>query len=442
MGPQGATFLIAYLFVSLALAIAATPARGQSALDAAVKSGVDGMVAELVQIRRQIHSHPELSNREVETAKLVIAKLREFGFAENELRTGVAHNGVIALLKGSRERPVVAVRADMDALPLTEETGLPYASTVTAEYGGKTLGVMHACGHDMHTTVLLGVAKVLRSIRDKVPGTVLFIFQPSEEGAPAGEEGGASLMIKEGALENPRPEAHFALHVSPEVKVGQLGWSAGPTCAAVDRLTVTVTGASGHAAYPWLTHDPVVTAARVVEALQTVHSREVDTRQPSVLSIGIIEGGTRWNIIPEQVRLEGTLRTHNEEVREFIKQRVVEMVKSVCESGRCTGTVEWYAYGPALINNPELAKEVAASLKRLVGDEKVMALEPTMGGEDFAYFAQLAPGVYYRLGVCPEGVTEMAPLHSEKFAPDESALPLGVRSMCTVVLDYLQSRSR
>jgi amidohydrolase len=424
------------------MAVAASPARGQRALDAAVKSAVAGMEAELVQVRRHIHSHPELSNREVETAKFVVQKLRESGFRAEDIRSGIAHNGVIALLKGSRERPVVAIRADMDALPITEKTGLPFASKVTAEYAGKTVGVMHACGHDVHTTVLLGVAKVLRSLRDRLPGTVMFIFQPCEEGAPPGEEGGARLMLKQGVLDSPRPDAIFALHVSPEVQVGQLGFTSGPTCAAVDRLAITVRGASGHAAYPWLTHDPVVTAARVVQALQTVHSREVDTRQPSVVSIGIIEGGMRWNIIPDQVRLEGTLRTHNEEVRAFIKQRVTEIAQSVCQSGRCTAEVEWEAYGPSLNNDPELAQQVAASLKRLVGEQNVVPLEPTMGGEDFAYFTQVVPGVYYRLGVRPEGVAEMPPLHNESFAPDEGCLPLGVGSMCAVVLDYLEAHGK
>ncbi|MFQ5809414.1 MAG: M20 family metallopeptidase [Armatimonadota bacterium] len=438
MGGHSATLMIAYAGLAVAMAMATGPARGQSALDAAVKSAAADMEAELVQIRRHIHSHPELSNREVATAKFVVGKLREFGFAEADIRTGIAHNGVIALLQGARERPIVAVRADMDALPITEETGLPYASKATAQYAGKTVGVMHACGHDMHTTVLLGVAKVLRAMRERVPGTVVFIFQPCEEGAPPGEEGGASLIVAEGALENPRPEAFFALHGSPEIEVGQLGYTSGPTCAAVDRLKITIRGASGHAAYPWLTHDPVVTAARVVQALQTVHSREVDTRQPSVVSIGIIEGGMRWNIIPDEVKLEGTVRTHNEEVRAFIKQRITELVQSTCESARCTAEVEWHPYGPALLNDPALAEQAAASLKRLVGDENVVVLEPTMGGEDFAYFTQMAPGMFYRLGVRPEGVDEMPPLHNEKYAPDEGCLPLGVQSMCTVVLDYLE----
>jgi len=438
MGGYNATLLIAYACLAIGIAMAAGPARGQGPMDAAVKSAVAEMGTELVRIRRHIHSHPELSNREVETAKFVVQKLREFGFSAEDIRTGIANNGVIALLQGTRARPVVAIRADMDALPITEATGLPYASEVTTEYAGKTVGVMHACGHDVHTAVLLGAAKTLHGMRNNVPGTVVFIFQPCEEGAPPGEEGGASLMVTEGALEDPRPDAFFALHVSPEVEVGQLGYTSGPTCAAVDRLKITVRGASGHAAYPWLTHDPVVTAARVISALQTVHSREVDTRQPSVVSIGIIEGGMRWNIIPDEVKLEGTVRTHNEEVRAFIKQRIDEIVGGVCESARCTAEVEWHAYGPALINDPGLAEQVATSLKRLVGEENVVVLEPTMGGEDFAYFTQIAPGAFYHLGVRPKEVDEMAPLHNEKFAPDEGCLPLGVRSMCAVVLDYLE----
>jgi amidohydrolase len=442
MAGHGVTLLIGYACLVVAMAMAAGPVRGQRATEAAVKAAATGMADELVAIRRHIHANPELSNREVETAKFVAGKLREFGFAEEDIKTGVAHNGIIALLKGGRDGPVVGVRADMDALPITEDTGLPYASAVTAEYAGKTVGVMHACGHDINTTVLLGTAKALQSMRDKVPGTVVFIFQPCEEGAPAGEEGGASLIVKEGALDDPRPAAFFGLHASPEVGVGQFGYTMGPTCAAVDQLEIIISGASGHAAYPWLTHDPVVTAARVVTALQTVHSREVDTRQPSVVSIGIIEGGTRWNIIPEEVRLEGTVRTHNEEVRAFIKQRITEIVESVCESARCTGTVNWRPYGPSLISDPGLAASAAASLKGLVGEENVVLLEPTMGGEDFAYYTQMAPGIFYRLGVRPEGVEEMAPLHNEQFAPDEGCLPVGVRAMCTVVLDYLESNGK
>ncbi len=353
----------------------------------------------------------------------------------------MARHGVIALLKGGRPGPVVAVRADMDALPVTEQTGLPFASKVRATYLGQDVGVMHACGHDIHTAVQLGVASVLTAMRAELPGTVKFIFQPAEEGAPPGEQGGASLMVKEGALQNPRPQAIFSLHAFSEMAVGELGYSEGPAFSAADTWEVKIVGRQAHGARPELSIDPVVTAAQFVEALQTIRSRTFSGHEPGVVTIGTIHGGQRHNIIPGEVTLSGTIRTFKAEMSTLAEARLRAILKGVTEANGATGEVVRYERGaPATINDAALTRESAAALERAVGKDKVTRIPAAMGSEDFSFFANEVPGFYYRLGQVKPGTTS-GDHHTPTFLADDGAIPVGVKAMSYLIYDYL-SRHR
>ncbi len=389
----------------------------------------DQAMEQVLDWRHHIHRHPELSNRETETGKYIAEQLREIGV--DDMETGVAHNGVIALIKGKHPGPCVGLRADIDALPVTEQTGLPFAS--------ENEGVMHACGHDCHTAMLLGTAKVLSQMRDEIHGTVKLIFQPCEEGAPAGEEGGASLMAKEGVLKDPDVSAVFGMHVNPEIETGKFGYVLGGAMAAVGKFRVEIKGKQTHAAYPWHGVDPVVTSAHVITALQTIVSRVVDTREPAVVTVGIVKGGTRWNIIPDSVVLEGTIRVHSDQVSEQVNEAFKRIIQKTAESHGATATIEMSSYGPVTWNDPALGKQMLPTLEQVVGDTNVVEVKPSMGGEDFAYFAQEVPGFYFLLGVRNEEIGAVHPLHSPNMVVDEAALPNGVRAMSTVALDYLKA---
>lgn len=391
-------------------------------------------VKEIVEIRHQIHSNPELGNREEETAALVAQRLRDLGF--DRVQTGVAHTGVVGVLHGGKPGPVVAVRADMDALPVKEETGFSFASTKTAMWEGREVPVMHACGHDIHTSVGLGVATVLAEMKADLPGTVKFIFQPAEEGPPAGEEGGAPLMMEEDALEDPRPEAIFALHSYPEMEVGELGYTPGPALAAVDHFYITIQGQQAHGARPHQSVDPVVMASQAVTALQTIRSRNLNPRAASVVTVGMIHGGERFNIIPDQVKLEGTVRTYDEDVRDAVERRMREILDGITRAGGGSVELRYDRNMPATINDRELTERVAPALERAVGAENVRQVPPTMGGEDFAYFAREIPGFYFRLGTTAPG-TETGGLHTPTFRASDESVPVGIRAMTQVVLEYL-----
>lgn len=354
--------------------------------------------AEAIRMREQIHQNPELGNREFKTAELVADHLTALGI---EIRTGVAHTGVVGVLKGERPGPVVAIRADMDALPVTEETVLPFRSTVRTTYLGKEVGVMHACGHDVHTAVQLGVASILADMKDDLPGTVKFIFQPAEEGPPPGEEGGADLMVRENVLQDPAPEAIFGLHALPSLEVGTVGYTIGPAFAAVDHFTITVRGRQAHGARPEEGIDPVVMASEIVLALQTIRSRALSPLEPSVVTVGIFRGGERFNIIPQEVHLEGTVRTYNPEVRDTVESRVNAILEGI--TGAYGGSYELdYDRGtPSVINDPALSREMAGYLSDAPGVDEVLELPPTMGGEDFAYFSNEIPG--FSTGSVPPG---------------------------------------
>jgi amidohydrolase len=388
----------------------------------------------VTELRHQIHQNPELSNREEKTSALVADYLRKLGL---EVRTGVAHHGVIGVLKGGQPGPVVALRADMDALPVTEATDFPFASKVRTTYDGQEVGVMHACGHDVHTVVQLGVASVLASMKPTLRGTVVFIFQPAEEGVPAGENGGAAQMVKEGALQNPRPEAIFGLHTYAEMGVGDLGYYEGPAMSASDTWEVKITGRQSHGARPELSIDPIVTAAQFVEALQTIRSRTFAGTEPAVVTVGTIHGGTRHNIIPAEVTLSGTIRTFRMEASQLAEKRLRDILKGVTEAAGATGEVVRYVRGaPATINDEKLTRRVVPSLEKAVGKGHVSKLAPAMPSEDFSYFANDVPGFYYRLGMVRAGTTS-GDHHTPTFRADDSSIPVGIKAMSTIVLDYL-----
>jgi amidohydrolase len=375
-----------------------------------------------------------LGNREVETARLVAAHLRSLGF--DEVRTGVAHTGVVGVLRGGRPGPVVAVRADMDALPVTEATDLPFRSTVRSTYAGQEVGVSHACGHDVHTAIQLGVASILASLRADLPGTVLFIFQPAEEGPPPGEEGGAELMLKEDVFASPRPSAIFGLHTFAEMTVGKVGYTPGPALAAIDQFWITVGGKQSHGAAPHLSVDPVVMASQLVLALQTIRSRNLPPLAPSVVTVGIIQGGTRFNIIPGEVRLEGTVRTYDADVRNTVERRMREIAAGITAAGGGRYELTYQRGSPATVNDVALTERMLPTVRRVLGDSNVVRLDPAMVSEDFAHFANVIPGFYYRLGQVAPG-TASGDHHTPTYRADDAMIPVGMRVMSTLLLDFL-----
>jgi amidohydrolase len=417
-----------------ALAQKAAP-KANTGLSSRIDQETQKVTPQIIELRHRIHQNPELSNRESQTAELVAAHLRSLGL---EPRTGVAKTGVVALLKGGKPGPLIAVRADMDALPVIEQTDLPFKSTKKDTFLGQEVGVAHACGHDVHTTSLLGVASVLSAVRQDLPGSILFIFQPAEEGPPPGEEGGADLMLKEGLFGKDKPAAIFALHSFPDLEVGQIGYNPGPTMAAVDQFRITIKGKQSHGAYPHQSIDPIVIGAEAVMALQTIRSRYLPPLEPSVITVGIFRGGERFNIIPGEVMLEGTVRTYNENVRNEVERRMRQILDGITRANGTTFELDYKRNAPATINAPALSKAVQPLLERAVGAGNVKIVEPSMGGEDFAYFANEVPGFYYRLGVVKPGTTSGG-LHTPTFRADDSAVPVGIRVMSRLLADYLSS---
>ncbi len=391
--------------------------------------------------RRDFHEHPELGNREFRTAAIVADHLRSLGL--DEVRTGVAHTGVVGLLKGGLPGPVVALRADMDALPVREEVDVPFASKATAPWNGETVGVMHACGHDCHTAILMGVAEILAGLRGQLRGSVKFIFQPAEEMPPEGENGGAKMMIEQGALEQPVPQAIFGLHVTSRLPVGVIGYRPGPTMASSDKLKITVHGRQTHGAAPWAGVDPIVTAAQVILGLQTVVSRGVDiSREPAVVTIGAIKGGVRENIIPDSVEMRGTIRSFDEDMRDEIHERVTTLAEAVSRGSRAGCTVCITKNYPVTINDPALTDAMAPTLQRVAGAGHVHVVHKVTGSEDFSYFQRLVPGLFFFVGVVPEGQDPAhAPSnHSPRFFVDERSLGLGLRALAHVACDFLEAQ--
>ena len=407
---------------------------------------IDALAAEVepkvIAWRRDIHQHPELGNREVRTAKLVADHLRALGL---EVQTGVAHTGVVALLRGSKPGPVVALRADMDALPVTEEVELPFASKVRTQWAGKETGVMHACGHDTHVAILMGTAEILTRMKADLPGTVRFIFQPAEEGPPPGEEGGAQLMIKQGVMESPKPDAVFGLHIGSQFETGQLAYRPGPAMAASDILRITVKGRQTHGASPWGGVDPIVVAAQIVLGLQTIVSRQVNiSKEPAVVTIGGIDGGNRFNIIPDKVEMVGTVRTFDEPLRDDIHRRIRATAENIAAASGATAEVSIEKGYAVTVNDPALTQRMLPTLERVAGSGNVVLTDRRMGAEDFSFLAQKAPGLFVFLGGSPRGtdLSKVAFNHSPRFYIDESALVLGVRTLTNLTVDYLNGSGK
>jgi len=392
----------------------------------------------VIEWRRDIHQNPELSNREVRTAKLVAEHLKRLGL---EVRTGIAHTGVSAYLKGGRPGPTIALRADMDALPVTEKTDVPFRSRATGTYRGETVGVMHACGHDVHTSVLMGVAQTLTAMRASLPGNVLFIFQPAEEGAPDGEQGGASLMLKEGLFEKYPPEAVFGLHSWSMLRAGEIGLRIGPMMAASDSFRVEVLGRQAHGSRPWQSIDPIVTSAQIINALQTIVSRQVDlTQNPAVVTVGAIKGGVRHNIIPDRAEFLGTIRTFDKTQRAEIISGMKRVIESTAASAGATATFTVAADGnPVTYNDPGLTERMLPTLRRVVGEQNVKIVPLVTGAEDFSFYAEKVPSLFFLVGATPAGQDPAtAPgNHSDYFYVDEDSIPIALRALTQVAVDYL-----
>jgi amidohydrolase len=428
--------LIAIIAAATILAQAPSAASpSPSAIDKAAAA----IEQEMLEWRRHLHQNPELSNREVETARFVADKLRAFGL---EPRTNVARHGVVAVLKGGRPGGVVALRADMDGLPVTEETGLPFASRAKSEYEGRPVGVMHACGHDTHVAMLLAVAKLLSGLRAEIPGSVKFIFQPAEENVPREERpAGAEAMIAAGVLKDPAVDAIFGVHVYANMPTGEVSWISGPMMAAADSYEIIVRGRQTHGATPWAGVDPVVIGSQIVLALQTIVSRQVNiTAQPAIVTVGQFEAGVRNNIIPDSARLVGTIRTFDTAMQKDIHERIRRTATQIAAAAGATADVRIDLGYPVTVNNPALTKQMLGTLRRVAGNNLVEGTKIT-GAEDFSYFQQQVPGLFLLLGITPPAEVGKAPQnHSPKFFVDEAALITGVRTLAHLAVDYLNTR--
>jgi amidohydrolase len=403
-----------------------------------INRAVDRNVQAMIELRHQVHQHPELSNREFETSKLVAGRLRAIGL---DVQTGIAHTGVVGILKGARPGPVVAVRSELDALPVTEENSLPFKSTVRSTYNGQEVGVAHACGHDIHIAAILGVATILASMREQLRGTVIFIFQPAEEGPPAGEEGGAELMLKEGLFGKLRPDAVFGMHSLGTLDVGQISYSPGPTNASDANFSIEFHGKQAHAAWPQDSVDPVIMAAEAVMELQTIRARNLAPGDPAVLSVTMLHTGVRTNIIPDQATLGGTIRTFDDKVEARIEARLGEIVESIARGAGGSAEVRFYDRVPVSVSDPALVKRMLPAIERAVGKSNVTLSPPVMAADDFAYFGQTAPAFFFMLGTQKPGTTSGIN-HATSFLADDSSIAVGMRAMTQVLVEYLQTTAQ
>lgn len=418
-------FIILFLFI-------AGNAMAQTSIP---EKEFDNIEDQVIEWRRDFHQHPELSNREFETAKKIATHLKSLGL---EVKTGVAKTGVVGILKGDKAGKVVALRADIDGLPVTERNDLPFKSEVTTDFLGSNTGVMHACGHDTHTAILMGVAEILAKNKDKVNGTVKFIFQPAEEGPPPGEEGGAALMIKEGVLENPDVDAIFGLHINSGTPVGTIRYKPEGTMAAVERFVINVKGKQTHGSAPWSGVDPILISAKIIDGLQTIISREAKLVDgAAVITVGKITSGVRFNIIPESAEMIGTVRTLDPEMKEVILSRMKKMVPALAEAYGGSATIEIQNNTAITYNDPDLTQKMLPTLENVAGKDHVELQKATTGGEDFSFFQEKVPGFYFFLGGQPMDTTSPAPHHTPDFYIDESGLLLGVKVMSQLALDYL-----
>lgn len=396
----------------------------------------------LIAWRRDIHQHPELGNQETRTSKLVADHLRALGM---DVKTGVAGTGVVAVLKGGKPGPVVALRADMDALPVKEQVDVPFASKAKGTYLGKEVDVMHACGHDTHTAILMATAEVLAGMKDQLPGSVKFIFQPAEE-SPADFEPdgkkiwGAKMMVQEGVLENPKVDAIFGLHVSSAYPAGWLSWRSGPAMAAADQFWIDVTGKQTHGARPWSGIDPIVVSSQIILGLQTIPSRQINSMlEPAVITVGAIHGGNRMNIVPDNVAMTGTIRTYDEGMKKDIHQRIARTAEMIAQSAGARADVRVVELYNATVNNPALTEQMGSTLRRVAGEGNYGLQPKSTASEDFSFYQEKVPGMFFYLGVTPKGtdVEKAAPNHSPRFYVDESGLINGVRALSNLTIDYM-----
>jgi len=431
-------FLLMIMIVSLSAGLArAQDGTTANTLHEMIDQKADEIFNQVVEWRRHFHENPELSNREFETAEMVAEYLQSLGM---EVQTGIAHTGVVGILKGDKPGPVVGLRADMDALPVKERTDVMFKSTKVTEYLGQKVGVMHACGHDTHIAMLMGAAKILSDLRDQLPGTVKFIFQPAEEGAPPGEEGGADLMIKEGALKNPDVDVIFGQHINSLTEVGTIRYRPEGMMAAADRFVINVYGKQTHGSTPWTGVDPIVTSAKIIDGLQTIISRQTElTKQAAVISVGIIRSGVRNNIIPEEAEMIGTIRTLDTEMQDKIHEKIRHTATTIAESMGATAEVEIQKGVPVTYNDPALVEQMLPTLNEVAGEDRVVLTDAITGAEDFSFFSNEVPGFYYFVGGMPKGMNpeDAAPHHTPDFYIEESGMKLGVRSLATLTVDYM-----
>lgn len=401
-----------------------------------INAATEKIMPRVIEWRRHLHQFPELSSRETNTAKYVEAHLRGLGL---EVRTGIAKTGVVGILKGSQPGPVIGLRADMDALPVTERNSLPYASKEKAEFNGQSVGVMHACGHDTHVAMLMGTAQVLAGMKDKIKGTVVFIFQPAEEGPPVGEEGGAPLMVKEGVMDNPKIDAIFGIHINSQTEIGKIKYKSGATMAASDWFTIKIKGKQTHGSQPWSGVDPIATASQIITGLQMIVSRESDlTKAPVVISVGKISGGVRENIIPEEMTMAGTIRTLDSQMQKDVHEKIKLTAQKIAESMGATAEVTIDTKTLVTYNTPDLVKKMLPSLEKAAGKDNVIEDVWTTGAEDFSYFGEKAPAFFFFVGGMEKGKNpkDAAAHHTPDFLIDDSRLDVGVKAFCNLVFDY------
>jgi len=411
-------------------------------LDALIAEAANRLEPKVVQWRRDFHQNPELGNREKRTAKIVAEHLRALGF--DEVREQVAHTGVVGTLKGGKPGPVVGLRADMDALPVTEEVDVPFRSKVRDHWNGQECGVMHACGHDAHTSILMGVAEILAGMRKDIPGTVRFVFQPAEETPPVGEDGGAKMMVEQGCLENPRVDAIFGLHITSIHATGRVGYRPGPLMASADDFRVFIRGNQTHAAMPWRGVDPIVVGSQIVMGLQTIVSRRMNiTHEPSVVTVGVFQGGVRHNIIPDEVKLEGTIRAFDESQRDDIHEHVKRISEMIAQAGGASARVHIHRWYDVTVNHPELTAWSEPVLKRIAGEANVNLVDKVCGAEDFSFYQKEVPGFFFFIGCTPpdKNPDTAAPNHSPRFYVDEACLGHGMKLLSGLALDWLAANA-
>jgi amidohydrolase len=419
-----------------------TFAQKNDAVKTQVSSKADALQTQIIAWRRDFHEHPELGNHEVRTSAIIAKHLQSLGI---QVQTGIATTGVVGILKGGKPGPVVALRADMDGLPVIERTPVPFASKVKTTYNGQEVGVMHACGHDSHMAILMGVAQVLSSMKSELHGTVKFIFQPAEEGVEPGQKGGAEEMVKEGVLESPKVDVIFGLHINSQTEVGKITYRPGGTMAGVNDMQIIVKGRSAHGAYPWSSVDPIVVSAEIINNLQTIVSRNIDiTQNPAVVTIGSIKGGNRSNIIPESVEMLGTLRSFTVADEKTLVERVKQIATKTAEAQGATAEVKipYSNHYPVTFNDLKLTQKMLSSLQRTAGAENVLLRPPVTGAEDFSFYQEKVPGLFFFLGGMPKGQDPLkAPSHhTPDFYIDESGFTLGVKALCNLTLDYMNSK--